>query len=216
MSKKCFGYVYQQNPRRIVIHDTFKIKEQILNYLQDNDLVFFDDCLYSQYKFLIDNIRQLVQKNISCVIGFSSKIYRQKENKPIYEANCAEYHVKVHNNDLNALNAYMTLDEIRQLLQFDNIYLAGHGAQHLDLQNLNLDKLSQTSRFKIDFNNMLIDYANYKLKTNIFVYPYAYDNFPFADLIVKKSFSYIFAGKNTKRIQIEDLICKKGFIYNGI
>ena len=216
MSKKCFGYIYQQNPRRIVIHDTFKIKDQILKYLQNNDLVFFDDCLYSQYVFLIDNIKQLEQKNINCVIGFSSKIYRQKENKPIYEANCAEYHNRVHINDLNALNAYMSLDEIRQLLQFDNIYLAGHGAQHLDLQNMNLDKLSQTNKFKDDFNNMLDDYANYNLKTNIFVYPYAYDRFPFANLIIKKYFNYIFAGQNTKRIQIEDLMDKKGFIYNGI
>lgn len=211
-NKKCFSSIIHKNSRKIVIHDTYKFKDKILKHLNDNDLIFFDDCLYSQYVFLKDNINQLQQKNIVCVISFSSKIYRQKDNKPIYEADCVEYHNKVHNNDLNAFNAYMTLDELRQLIAIDNIYLAGHGAKHLDLQNMNLSILQQTNLFKSDLNEMLIDYKKYNLKTNIFVYPYAYDRFLLADFIVKKNFNFIFAGKNSKRIQFEDILNKT---FNG-
>jgi hypothetical protein len=35
----------------------------------------------------------------------------------------------------------MSLDEIRELLLFDNIFIAGHGAKHLELEKLNISKI---------------------------------------------------------------------------
>ena len=80
-------------------------------------------------------------KGIYCILGFSTRIFRHDDANPIYTADCAEFHNRVHNGDKLALNAYMSLHELRELLQYDNIYLACHGACHLDLKNIGLGKL---------------------------------------------------------------------------
>lgn len=188
-----------------------------MSFLNDNDLIFFDDCLYSQFYFIKEKIKELKAKNIYCVLGFSSRIFRQNNAKPIYEADCAKFHDRIHNGDKNAFNAYMSIDEIRELLEFDNIYLACHGAQHLDLKNMNLTKFQQMHAFNIDIQHAIVDLNKFKLKTNIYVFPYAYDLFPLAYKILNNSkFNFIFAGQYSKRIQIEDIIKNCENNYNGI
>lgn len=215
MSKKNFGYIVQHSYRKIVIHHTFCF-DDIIHYLNDNDLVFFDDCLYSQYVFIKDNIKQLQDKNINCVIGFSSDIYR-RVGLPIYEANCAEYHDKIYANDVDAYRAYMSIDEIFELLKFNNIYLACHGAKHINLEAINNSKLDKMKCFIDDLALAKQQFKDLKLSTTIFVYPRAYDRFPLADKIVKDAgFCHIFAGQNSKRIQIEDLVAGNENNYNGI
>ena len=67
--------------------------------LQQNDMLFLDDCLYSQYVFLLKNIDALKDKNIACVLGFSTSIFRREDRLPIYDAHCAEFHNRVHSGD---------------------------------------------------------------------------------------------------------------------
>lgn len=204
--KHSFSYILQNIKRMIVIHHTF-LFEDIMSFLNDNDLIFFDDCLYSQYVFIQKNLNKLKTKNIYCVLGFSSKIFRQNNEIPIYEADCALFHSKVHNGDNDAFNAYMSINEIKELLEFDNIYLACHGAWHLDLKNMNLTKFQQMHAFNIDIQQAVVDLNKFKFTTNIFVFPYAYDLFPLAYNILKNNkFNFIFAGQKSKRIQIEDII----------
>ncbi len=203
--KNIFEHILNTCNRKLVIHQTYEI-DNILCLLKDYDLVFFDDCLYSQYIFIKNNIDALIKKHINCVIGFSTEIYRTDET-PIYKANCAQCHERIHNNDKTALNGYMSLNEIKELLEFDNVYLACHGAKHLDLQNLTKNKVKQSILFKNDILYAYNDLKKFKFNTDIFVYPYAYDDFLLADKIVKTlEFKYIFAGKTTKRIEIEKLI----------
>lgn len=204
MTKSCFSYVLYNARRKIVVHHTFRVKDMVF-LLDNNDLVFFDDCLYSQYVFIKENIDMLKEKDIHCVLGFSSKIFRHDNALPIYEADCAEFHDRVHNGDKDALNAYMTICEIEELLQHNNVYLACHGSQHLDLKNMNFSKLQQMHAFTVDIDQALVDLDALHQKTSIFVFPYAYDQFPLAYKILNdRGFHFIFAGQDSKRIQIED------------
>lgn len=216
MTKSCFSYVLHNTKRKIVVHHTFCIKDMI-SLLDNNDLVFFDDCLYSQYVFMAENIDKLKAKDICCVLGFSSKIFRHNNAFPIYEADCAEFHNRVHNGDKDALNAYMTIREIEELLQHNNVYLACHGSQHLDLKNMGLSKLQQMHAFTADIDQASVDLGALNQKTSIFVFPYAYDQFPLAYKILNdRGFHFIFAGQDSKRIQIEDVACNACCVYNGI
>ena len=62
-----------------------------------------------------------------------------------------------------------------------------------------------------------VDLNKFKLKTNIYVFPYAYDLFPLAYKILNNSkFNFIFAEQYSKRIQIEDIIKNCENNYNGI
>ena len=96
-------------------------------------MLFLDDCLYSQYVFLLKNIDALKDKNVACVLGFSTSIFRREDRLPIYDAHCAEFHNRVHSGDKSAYAAYMSISEIEELLKFENILLACHGNAHLDL-----------------------------------------------------------------------------------
>ena len=131
---KDFRTVLRHCGRKIVIHETCCYDDwQILNVLQRNDMLFLDDCLYSQYVFLLKNIDALKDKNVACVLGFSTSIFRREDRLPIYDAHCAEFHNRVHSGDKSAYAAYMSISEIEELLKFENILLACHGDAHLDL-----------------------------------------------------------------------------------
>lgn len=65
--------ISRANSKKIVIHHTCYIDDDIiLAALCQNDLVFFDDCLYSQYLFLKKYAKVLADKSIACVLGFST------------------------------------------------------------------------------------------------------------------------------------------------
>lgn len=146
---------------------------------------------------------ELKNKEIYCVLGFSTKIYRNDNITPIANAICSDCHDKFHNGNNEILSAYMSLNEIKDLLLEDNIYLACHGAKHLQLEKLSGNKYIQTKLFNNDLNVAIQDLNNFNLHTNIFIYPYAYDNFYKAENLLKNNnFYHIFAGKNSQRIEI--------------
>ena len=100
--------------RKIVIHETCCYGDkQILNALQHNDMLFLDDCLYSQYVFLMNSIDALKDKSIACVLGFSTSIFRREGRLPTYYAHCADCHDRVHNGDVSAYDAYMSIAELK-------------------------------------------------------------------------------------------------------
>ena len=200
-----FTLIVENHIRNVVIHEVLNDID-IIHKLQPKDLIFFDDCLYSQYLFLNKHNSYLKSHMMIAVIGFSTQIFRDKNQLPIEYAICSECHSQVHAGNISAYNAYMSHDEVHNLLQEDNIYLACHGAQHLELGNMNLTRQQQTNIFKADVARAAYDLSNLGLKTNIFVFPYAYDRFPFAYKILNDyGFFHIFAGHNTKRVQIENI-----------
>ena len=191
------------NNRKIVVHHTHLIND-IMSLLKDNDIVFFDDCLYSQYLFIQKHIKELQLKNIICVLGFSTKLYRTNQI-PIVE-DSAILHERYHSNDNDSLGGFMSLDELRDLLSYDNIIIAGHGAKHLELNKMNLTLIQQSQLFAQDISIMTNDLKTFGFQTNVFVFPYTYDQFPCAKKIIYNAgFSYIFAASDSQRIEIESL-----------
>lgn len=191
--------------RKIVVHHTHILGEQqILSKLKDNDILFFDDCLYSQYLFLQKFNVQLLKKNIKCILGFSTHIHRTTQKIIEYE-NSAILHDYIHKNIDFAYGGFMSIDEIKYLLKYENIFLAAHGSRHLQLNSRLYTKFKQTTLFTLDIITMCAELKTYNLSTDIFVYPYAYDDFPCSKYIVKKyNFKYIFAGYNSQRLEIEN------------
>lgn len=206
-------HIINCNNRKIVIHHTHILGDElILSLLKDNDVLFFDDCLYSQYLFLKKNNHILLYKNIICILGFSASLYRTNQIPFIEDS--AIIHNRIHINDNLALGGFMSLNELRELLKYDNIFLAGHGSKHLNLEKMNLEKTQQTKLFISDINEMLQLFKKFSFQTNIFVYPYAYYDFPCSEIIIKNNgFKYIFGYKNNMRMSIENII-NKNYTYN--
>ena len=113
-------------------------------------MLFLDDCLYSQYVFLMKNIDELKAKNVICVLGFSTSIFRHAGQLPIYAAHCADCHNHVHAGDISAYAAYMSIDEIKQLTSYENVFLACHGDCHLELEKCYAHQLELSLMFKKD------------------------------------------------------------------
>lgn len=124
---------------------------------------------------------------------------------PISYAVCSECHDKFHNGDMSALQAYMSIDEVKDLLLYDNVYLACHGAYHLKLDNIK-DNYSKAIEFKKDLLTAIEELRQYELNTSIYVFPYAYSRILNAhNMLFKCNFIHVFADEENKRIQIEDL-----------
>ena len=196
--------------RKIVIHETCIYDDwQIIDNICQNDILFFDDCLYSQYVFLKRNNDKLASKNVTCIIGFSTSIFRRDNQTPIEFAHCASFHDRVHSGDESAYAAYMSISEIEELLKFENILLACHGDAHLDL-HLEQSRMQKMKLFSDDIYSASMRLRQLGLSTDIFVYPYAYDDILLCNHILKKNgFIKAFAGKDTRRLTFESLIVKK-------
>ena len=193
--------------RKIVIHETCIYDDhQIIDNICQNDILFFDDCLYSQYVFLKRNNDKLASKNVTCIIGFSTSIFRRDNQTPIEFAHCASFHDRVHSGDDSAYAAYMSINDIKTLLEAENIILACHGDEHLDL-HLEQSKMQKMKLFIDDICSATAKLDQLKLNTDVFVYPYAYDDILMSDHILRKNgFKWLFAGKDSRRISFESII----------
>lgn len=191
-----------QGSRLLVIHEV--LNYNYINNIQNNDMLFFDDCLYSQYICIKKYNLLFIEKNVKCVLGFSTGIYRNETQQPMFNAICSECHDKIHNN-IDVTNAYMSLTELRELLSFNNVYLAAHGHMHLKLESVN-SNIQRVQKFIIDCTQMFNKLKDYNLYTDIYVFPYAFDDIIGCYNFLKKhGIKQFFAGKNTKRIEIERL-----------
>lgn len=206
---KDFSKVFCANRRKLVLHETCYYEDDfILGKLNDYDILFFDDCLYSQYVFLKNNIDVLKQKQIICVFGFSTGIHREEDHSPRYYAKCANSHDRVHFGDISAYDNYMSLPELFEICKFDNVFIACHGQFHLQLQS---EKLVQRSKkFIDDVKNAHSDLVKFNLNTDIFVYPYAFDDIIGSNLTLRQlGYKFIFANKQNLRIVFESLDSKQ-------
>ena len=135
-----FGYSYSRKGRMVVVHHTHLIQD-IVSLLKEWDIVFFDDCLYSQYIFLKDNIDILKDMNITCVIGISPKALRQEGTDGFYAVESGKLHEKMNleiktRDDVisgDYINGFMCKSELIELLNNENVFPALHGCCHLKM-----------------------------------------------------------------------------------
>ena len=205
--KRSFGYILGHANRKLVMHEYDKHID-VLTLLQPNDILFLDDCVFSQYEFVNTHIVQLKALNITIVLGFSTRLHRNMNEYPTYDTT-ANLHKKYHYGDMTSLNGFMTIQEIKELLSYDNVYIANHGANHLNLSEY--DYLQAYKKFKDDIDIAIADLDVYGIHTNIFVYPYSYEIPLMSNYLKHNGYIHIFAGKSSKRISIEalnDKFCK--------
>ena len=202
--------------RRIVIHHTHILQQKILELLQTDDVVYFDDCLFSQYVFLREKTQFFIKKNITVIIGFSSGLYASEScNKQTYDVTSNALHhicnkcIKTINDansfrdSLPEMNGFMKISQLKELLEFPFVKLALHGCCHLKLED-EYNLIAKAMMFKKDLNDAIAQLEKLKLKTNIYIYPYVY-SFLTSDMILKKSGFNEIVGSKTFRISIEDL-----------
>lgn len=107
---------------------------------------------------------------------------------------------------MSALHGFMSVEEVHELLDLQNTYIAFHGGRHLSLESdvkNGMGKIDIAMDFRMDISSGVKRFHDFGFDTDIFVYPYAYDFF-ISDKILKEfGFRYIFAGRNSKRIEIE-------------
>lgn len=213
-----FEYVYVLSKRKIVFHHCFEyldnFKDNLEKKINDYDLIFFDDCVYSQYVFIKKYYEIFRRKNCFLVIGFSSSLYRNDEDSPILNITTSDIHNECnkfifsyldrYEYDIEELCGFMSISEIKELLSYDRIYLALHGCCHLNLNN-NESDICKCINFTNDIRDGITLLKNNKLNTNIFVFPYDF-SIPLFDVsLYHNNFIFIFGGKKTQRIPFESL-----------
>jgi hypothetical protein len=203
--------VYQQKRRMIVIHHILD-DEFVLCRLNQNDLVFFDDCLYSQYIFIKKYHQKLYDMNIVCVMGLSPKAIRPDNIPGISNIeshilhNQMNSHIKTYRDEIHGefISGFMSKNEIDDVLNLKNIFLALHGCCHLKLENIS-NQLERIKVFIDDTNDGKKMLETFGYKTDIFVYPYDYEP-SIGDAFLRRiGFRYIFGGDNSKRIYVETM-----------
>ena len=205
--------------RRIVIHHTHLLGRRIIDFLHADDIVFFDDCLFSQYNFLKENHDFFEEMAVDCILGFSSGLYASERSKQIHEVESHILHDACNSkistlvdadclrDELPEMAGFMKISQLKELLQLPFCYLALHGCCHLNLQN-EKNLLKKIQMFKLDLDSGCKRIVELGLKTSTYVYPYVY-SFATSDSMLRHyRFSQVVGGSVDKifRISIEDLV----------
>lgn len=218
--RKSFGYVLSHSSRKIVVHHTHLLEDKILEAIQPNDMIFFDDCLFSQYLFIEKHRHVIKDLNAMCIVGFSSGLACSEEVEESNQIESIESRL-VHDrcnalvktsSDLHlldgdwSLRCFMKVSQIKELLNFENVYAALHGCCHLNLEKMTDDKLDQLKIFKEDViaGKELFE-SRLGFSPSIYVHPYAYAP-PLARVFLNQlGCIYQFADGINSRIPIEEL-----------
>ena len=205
------------NRRRIVIHHTHILNDDIFKIFKKNDIVFFDDCLFSQYIFLKKNIHFFQNNDIDCILGFSSGLYSSEDCKyQIYAIESKILHDSCNKkiktiedadelrDEMPELNGFMKVSQVKDLLEYPNVYLALHGCCHLDLHKIE-NPIDKIKIFMKDLDDGIKQLNKFELSTDIYVYPYVY-SFPMSDKALQNAQMKTIIGSTMFRIAIEDMI----------
>lgn len=203
--------------RRIVIHHTHVTGGRpILECLKPNDIVFFDDCLYSQYAFLKCNASFFAENGIDCVLGFSAGLYAPESAKQICNVESKALHdacnAKIKNIEtadalrgcLPEMAGFMKVSQVKELLEYPFCKLALHGCCHLKLENMDGGFLVKTRAFIDDLKAGMARFNELGLRSDMYVYPYVYP-LAISDTVLRKCGFKTIVGSDVLRIPIESL-----------
>lgn len=193
----------------------------MIDFLHADDIVFFDDCLFSQYNFLRENHDFFEEMAIDCMLGFSSGLYASENAKQVHEVESYILHDACNSkistlvdadclrDELPEMAGFMKISQLKELLQLPFCHLALHGCCHLNLQN-EKNLLKKIQMFKHDLDSGCERLNELGLVTNTYVYPYVY-SFATSDVALKRAgFKQVIGGLDKIfRITIEDLASSK-------
>ena len=151
-------------------------------------------------------------RDVRIVLGFSPGLVRPCHADPIRFIESSKVHDAVNkimffptDSPPEEILAFMSLDEIRKLLEIDNVRLAMHGCMHLKLERIS-GKIQRLAAFRRDFNEGVDLFKRYNLTSNIFVYPYAFCEDGYDHIVKKSGFRESYAKPGAYRIAVENLV----------
>ena len=205
--------------RRVVVHHTHLLKDQICQLLKPKDLVFFDDCLFSQYVFIKDNLQKLQALEVDSILGFSSGLYASEDAEQMYAIESHVLHDACNNaiatledadhqrSTVNEMCGFMKVSQLKELLCMPRMHLALHGCCHLNLRSSS-SAIQRLVAFKRDVDDGVCRLRDFNMQTRMFVYPYVYA-FPASDACLAKAGFADIVGNRMFRMSVEDLACGK-------
>lgn len=193
---KDFFIIQKNSNKNVVLHNVFEYKN-IENVIQPNDILFFDDCTFDQYEFILFNQNYLKENNLNCVVAFSTNLYRKESEPPIKNIKTEELH------RLKLNRGFVSLSELTELIRLNNVFLALHGHSHFNPKNTKV--INSMMTFRDELNKSIMFLKNLNLKTEIFVYPHDYIVRGTESLLNEKGFKYIYPSQRNSRIYIEEL-----------
>jgi hypothetical protein len=147
----------------LMIHE---ITDQLFELPLQDYVLTFDDGLYSQY-YHFDRFRDIptekiffISSNIVCQGGQSTEF-----------PDCRTAHQKAMNENYED---YMTIDQIRELMQYPDVTIGGHSHSHFDVSHMALTH-------KVDFlkfdTALMLSWFDHNLGIHVdhFCYPYNND-----------------------------------------
>jgi hypothetical protein len=157
----------------IMIHE---VSLELLQYFKFNKELFFDciftfdDGLYSQYRSF-EKFNILFPNNPKFYFVSTGIICKEKNFKQKRWIDCREAHRAAFEDD--NLNAYMKRSQIIDLSKNDNVYIGGHGCNHLHiLGNKKLKLKERYLNWMVDFKRMVQWFKVSNLDLTIYCTPY--------------------------------------------
>ena len=201
--------------RKLVLHHTHLIGD-IEGLIEEGDMLFLDDALYSQYTWFYQNVYELMRKHVLVVLGISTDCVRSLEIAPRPIEKSAILHDRFHKyigKDAvmaeKARDGFMSWKEIGRMLEFPFVYPANHGHNHLNLNGWLKDLTGALASFMTDISIAQEILELHGMGTDIFVFPYDSEPPGTRQWLRTNGFKYIFGGARSDRIEIEDLAARR-------
>jgi len=148
----------------LMIHEMY---DEILTLPLENYILTFDDGLYSQYHYY-EKIKHI---NTEKIFFISSGIICTGPQSSEFLC-CDKAHAKAFNG---VYEDYMTVNQIKELMQDPQVTIGGHGHTHTNLSNF--DSLSKKINYISKDTETMLDWfeTNLGFKPTVFCYPYNND-----------------------------------------
>lgn len=197
-----FFTIQKNSKRNLVLHNVCEYTN-FKKIVKPYDLLFFDDCTYDQYNFIIENLDFFKRNKLNCVVAFSTNLYRMDDTFPLKNVRTDVLHKSIVQST-DYLKGFISISELKELLTFDNIFLALHGHNHCNLYRTK--QLESMMIFNDELEKSLTSLKELGLNTDIFVYPYDYIVNGSEKILKSKGFRFIYPSKTNFRIYIEDFL----------
>lgn len=165
----------------IMIHELSLELMQFFKFNQSyfHDCIFtFDDGLYSQF-YSFEKFNNLFPDNPKFYFISTNILCKERNFKQKRHVDCFEAHRAVFEDD--NLNAYMKVSQVKELSKKENVYIGGHGHNHLRANN-NVVSGNLKDRYLtwiFDFKRMVDWFKVNDLPLDIYCTPYNEYNYLF-------------------------------------
>lgn len=181
----------------LMIHE---VREWMFDLPLNDYILTFDDGLYSQY-YYNERFKQLTTQRIYYISSGIVSTDKQSLEFPT----CVQAHTKARTGNFED---YMTVAQIKELMQDPNVIIGAHSHSHTRLDNFN--SLAEKVRYINEDTEQMIQWfeANLGFKPTHFCFPYNEDPHGLYKVLVKKFGITDCVGSG--RIPIETLRHKEG------